>query len=90
LTSISTQLPDPIGTVDLLTMTRRRSQSSARPIERATASTAARFARPEGSGGVPTAMKMISDSLTEASRSVEKRSIPRCCPEAIRGWSPGS
>src|SRR5262249_58012971 len=39
LTSISTQSPEPIGTVDLLTITRRRSQSSARPIDWATALT---------------------------------------------------
>jgi hypothetical protein len=83
LTSISTQLPEPIGTVDLLTITRRRSQSSARPMDCATALTWDRSALPLGNGGVPTAMKMISDSLTGFEISVENRRLPRCKPLAI-------
>src|SRR5262249_56383257 len=77
LTNISTQLPEPIGTVDLLTITRRRSQSSARPMACATDLTWDRSALPLGSGGVPTAMKMISDSLTGFQMSVENLKLPR-------------
>ena len=78
----------PTGTVLLVITTFGPSMLS--PMVFATASTCWRSALPSSPGGVPTAMKMISDSRTACASSVVNVSRPSSRFRATSGSSPGS
>ena len=63
--------PVPTGTVDLFTTIVKLVIS--RPMSRATSSTYCRSAEPSSPGGVPTAMKTISERSTASAMLVVKR-----------------
>lgn len=78
----------PTGTVDLFTTT--AGPSIWRPTVRATASTYCRSALPSSSGGVPTAIKVISPCAIASAASVVKRNRPEAWLAFTIGSRPGS
>ena len=85
---VRTRSPVPTGTVDLFTMTLYRSSASAMPW--ATSSTAVRSDSPLALGGVPTAMKMMSERRTASASSVVNCSRPSATLRATSSSRPGS
>jgi hypothetical protein len=78
----------PTGTVDLSTMILYSSIVSA--IDRATARTWVRSLDPSSPGGVPTAMKQMSEDWTADWRSVVKTSLSSATFRRTSSRSPGS
>ena len=78
----------PTGTVDLSTTTAGACRCW--PMVRATASTYFRSALPSSSGGVPTAMKMMSPWAMPLAASVVKRRRPAAWLALTIGVRPGS
>ena len=83
-----TKSPVPTGTVDLFTTTVYR--SIARPIARATDSTAERSVCPLSLAGVPTVMKTTTERRTASARSVVNASRPSATLRATISSRPGS